>query len=343
MPFKMKGSPLNAVGDKKTGIIRVDGNAERISYQNPPSSAKTETTGPMQGPMPQKMFSVPPRGKVAATMSKHLKPIQRLKATKIRATSIGAIDAITGTPLKAVGDTRDGIIKRALTGQKTNMETSSQRQSKGLYTKAELKSKSSNKDLSDKFNASLSKPSNKANNPFVNGVDTSVKTPPPPPPPPPKPPTPPTKTTPKKPNQKTPVSSEPIKTPSLTSKANETSNAKTTLKPGVAVKGYEAKFLNSEKQTPKTEKSTTTTKSTEVSKSRKEMKVDKMANKVSDAPKSRKEMRLAKTKNKAAKVKSDYNAGSKGPMEGKAARAKHDRLNKRADRIEERIAKKNKK
>ena len=86
-----------------------------------------------------------------------------------------------------------------------------------------------------------------------------------------------------------------------------------------------------------------TTKSTEAPKSIKEMKVDKMANKVSDAPKSRKEMRLAKTKNKAAKVKSDYNAGSKGPMEGKAARAKHDRLNKRADRIEERIAKKNKK
>jgi len=342
----MKGSPLNAVGDKKTGIIRVDGNAERISYQNPPSSAKTKTTGPMQGPMPQNMLTPSEtRKEVAPPRSKRSKP-QRIKATKIRATSIGAIDAITGTPLNAVGDTKDGIIKRALTGQRVSnsVETSSQRQSRGLYTKAELKSKSSNKDLSDKFNASLSKPGNKANNPFVNGVDTSVKTPPPPPPPnPPKPPTPPTKTTPKKPNQKTPVSSEPIKTPSLTSKANETSNAKTTLKPGVAVKGYEAKFLNSGKQTPKTEKSTTTTKSTETPKSRKEMKVDKMANKVSDAPKSRKEMRLAKTKNKAAKVKSDYNAGSKGPMEGKAARAKHDRLNKRADRIEKRIAKKNKK
>ena len=235
-----------------------------------------------------------------------------------------------GSPLNAVGDTKDGIIKRALTGQKTNMETSSQRQSKGLYTKAELAAKSSNKDLSDNFTASLSKPGNKANNPFVNGVDTSVSKPTPPTPPTPAPtpaPTPtttPKKTTPKKTNQKTSVSSEPIKTPSLTSKANETSDAKTTLKPGVAVKGYEAKFLNSGKQTPKTEKSTTTTKSTET-------------------PKSRKEMRLAKTKNKAAKVKSDYNAGSKGPMEGKAARAKHDRLNKRADRIEERIAKKNKK
>jgi hypothetical protein len=250
-----------------------------------------------------------------------------------------------GSPLNAVGDTKDGIIKRALTGQKTNMETSSQRQSKGLYTKAELAAKSSNKDLSDNFTASLSKPGNKANNPFVNGVDTSVSkpTPPTPPTPAPTPTTTPKKTTPKKTNQKTSVSSEPIKTPSLTSKANETSDAKTTLKPGVAVKGYEAKFLNSGKQTPKTEKSTTTTKSTETPKSRKEMKVDKMANKVSDAPKSRKEMRLAKTKNKAAKVKSDYNAGSKGPMEGKAARAKHDRLNKRADRIEERIAKKNKK
>ena len=231
-----------------------------------------------------------------------------------------------GSPLNAVGDTKDGIIKRALTGQKTNMETSSQRQSKGLYTKAELAAKSSNKDLSDNFTASLSKPGNKANNPFVNGVDTSVSkpTPPTPPTPAPTPTTTPKKTTPKKTNQKTSVSSEPIKTPSLTSKANETSDAKTTLKPGVAVKGYEAKFLNSGKQTPKTEKSTTTTKSTET-------------------PKSRKEMRLAKTKNKAAKVKSDYNAGSRGQMEGKAARAKHDRLNKRADRIEERIAKKNKK
>ena len=82
-----------------------------------------------------------------------------------------------GSPLKAIGETRDGIIKRALTGQKANIETSSQRQSKGLYTKAELASKSSNKDLSDKFTASLSKPGNKANNPFVNGVDTSISKP----------------------------------------------------------------------------------------------------------------------------------------------------------------------
>ena len=203
MPFKMKGSPLNALGDKKKGIIRV------------PSSAKTKTTGPMQGPMPQNMLTPSEtRGEVAATMSKHLKPIQRLKATKIRATSIGAIDAITGTPLNAVGD---------ITGSES---------SGNAFQKAASK--------------------------------LGVKDP-------------------------------------------------------------------------------NTTKSTETPKSRKEMKVDKMANKVSDAPKSRKEMRLAKTKNKAAKVKSDYNAGSKGPMEGKAARAKHDRLNKRADRIEERIAKKNKK
>lgn len=82
-----------------------------------------------------------------------------------------------GSPLKAVGDTRDGIIKRALTGQKANMETSSQRQSKGIYTKAELAAKSSNKDLSDNFTSSLSKPGSKANNPFVNGVDTSVSKP----------------------------------------------------------------------------------------------------------------------------------------------------------------------
>ena len=203
MPFKMKGSPLNALGDKKKGIIRV------------PSSAKTKTTGPMQGPMPQNMLTPSEtRGEVAATMSKHLKPIQRLKVPKIRATSIGAIDAITGTPLNAVGD--------------------------------------------------------------IKGSESS---------------------------------------------GNAFQKAASKL--GV--------------------KDPNTTKSTEAPKSRKEMKVDKMANKVSDAPKSRKEMRLAKTKNKAAKVKSDYNAGSKGPMEGKAARAKHDRLNKRADRIEERIAKKNKK
>lgn len=59
-----------------------------------------------------------------------------------------------------------------------------------------------------------------------------------------------------------------------------------------------------------------------------------------ETTKSRKEIRLTKTKDKAAKVKSDYNAGSRGQMEGKAARAKHDRLNKRAARIEKRISKK---
>jgi len=234
-----------------------------------------------------------------------------------------------GSPLNRVGDPlKDGIIKRALTGQGTNMETSSQRNARGLYTKAELKAKNSNTDLYSEFSASLSKPGNKANNPFVNGVDTSVVKPSTPKPPkpstPPTPKTPPKKNSPKKTNKKTSVSSEPIKTPSLTSKANETSNAKTTREPGVAVKGYEAKFLNSGKQTTKTEKSTKVTKSTE-------------------APKSRKETRLAKTKNKAAKVKSDYNAGSRGQMEGKAARAKYDRLNKRAARIEKRISKKNKK
>ena len=65
--------------------------------------------------------------------------------------------------------------------------------------------------------------------------------------------------------------------------------------------------------------------------------------KSSEAPKSRKELRLAKTKKKAAAVKSDYNAGSRGQAEGRAAKAKHNRLNKRAERIENRIAKKNKK
>jgi len=65
--------------------------------------------------------------------------------------------------------------------------------------------------------------------------------------------------------------------------------------------------------------------------------------KSADAPKSRKEMKLAKVKNKAATVKSDYNAGSRGQAEGRAAKAKHNRLNKRAERIENRIAKKNKK
>ena len=54
-------------------------------------------------------------------------------------------------------------------------------------------------------------------------------------------------------------------------------------------------------------------------------------------------MRLAKAKNKAAKVKSDYNAGSRGQAEGKVAKAKYNRLEKRAERIENRIAKKNKK
>jgi hypothetical protein len=226
-----------------------------------------------------------------------------------------------GSPLNAVGDTKDGIIKRALTGQKTNMETSSQRQSKGLYTKAELAAKSSNKDLSDNFTASLSKPGNKANNPFVNGVDTSVSKP-----------------TPSKPAPTTDKKTSTKKT--LERKKEVKLDTKQI---GTAPVGETTAKVDNKTTLSSNIKSVEASKLASKSKSRKEMKVDKMANKVSDAPKSRKEMRLAKTKNKAAKVKSDYNAGSKGPMEGKAARAKHDRLNKRADRIEERIAKKNKK
>ena len=55
------------------------------------------------------------------------------------------------------------------------------------------------------------------------------------------------------------------------------------------------------------------------------------------------EARLEKTKNKAAKIKSDYNEGPRGQAEGRAAKAKHNRLNKRAARIEKRIERKNKK
>lgn len=194
-----------------------------------------------------------------------------------------------GSPLNAIGDTKDGIIKRALTGQKANMETSSQRQSKGIYTKAELASKSSTKNLSNEFTASLSKPGNKANNPFVNGVDTSVA----------------------KPTPVKPISTE--KTP--TKKTIE--------------RKKEVKLKTSEK-------------SVKLAETNPKIKAG-MAKPVSETRKSgttKQEARLAKTKDKAAKVKSNYNAGSRGQMEGKAARAKHDRLNKRAARIEKRISKK---
>ena len=123
---------------------------------------------------------------------------------------------------------------------------------------------------------------------------------------------------------------------------------------GAAVKEFAgtAEFLNAGKDVsftpgykpsskPSKEKAKST-KSTEVSKSRKKMKADKMANKVSDAPKSRKEMRMAKAKNKALKAKET--AASSTKMESRmAAGAKAKRLEKRAERIENRIAKKNKK
>ena len=167
----------------------------------------------------------------------------------------------------------------------------------------------------------------------------------------------------------TPSKKAPLKTPEVTSgnkKDYFASTAKTltaySLKSdnnkgakGAAVKEFAgtAEFLNAGKDvsfTPGYKSSSNSskekaeiTKSTEAPKSRKKMKADKMANKVSDAPKSRKEMRLAKTKNKAAKVESDYNVGSRGQAEGKVAKAKYNRLNKRAERIENRIAKKNKK
>jgi hypothetical protein len=197
------------------------------------------------------------------------------------------------SPLKAIGDVKDGIIKRALTGQRVSnsVETSSKRQSKGIYTKAELASKSSNEDLSNEFTASLSKPGNKAKNPFVNGVDTSVKT-----------------TTPTK----------PTKSPDVT-------KAKT-LKPA------------------KLEKVKVSEKSVKLAESSPKIKTE-MAKPVAEVKKSgttKQEARLSKTKKKAAAVKSDYNSGSRGQVEGKAARAKYDRLNKRADRIQKRITKKNK-
>ena len=225
-----------------------------------------------------------------------------------------------GSPLNAIGETRDGIIKRALTGQKANIETSSQRESKGLYTKAELASKSSNKDLSDKFTASLSKPGNKANNPFVNGVDTSVAKP-----------TPQytTSTTDKKtPTKKTLVRKKEVK---LDTKQIDTAPVgKTTAK------------VDNKTTLSSNIKSVEASKSASKSKSRKDMRDAKKANKSSDAPKSKKEMRMLKASNKALKAKET--AASSTKMESRmAAGAKAKRLEKRAGRIAERIAKKNKK
>ena len=227
MPFKMKGSPLKAIGDKTTGTVKVEGVTKRITYQDPPSSARTNTTGAIQGPTtPRGFFNTP---NIADTTPVETKP----KAKTTTPSSAPRQKKVTGNAFEKAAS-KLGV---------TNL----QKQKVSLENKG--------------------------------GVGTEIKT-------------------------------------ASASKLSSDLTKKTAAK---------------------------STKSTETPKSRKEMKVDKMANKVSDAPKSRKEMRLAKTKNKAAKVKSDYNAGSKGPMEGKAARAKHDRLNKRADRIEKRIAKKNKK
>ena len=225
-----------------------------------------------------------------------------------------------GSPLNAIGETRDGIIKRALTGQKANIETSSQRESKGLYTKAELASKSSNKDLSDKFTASLSKPGNKANNPFVNGVDTSVAKPTPQST---------TSTTDKKtPTKKTLVRKKEVK---LDTKQIDTAPVgKTTAK------------VDNKTTLSSNIKSVEASKSASKSKSRKDMRDAKKANKSSDAPKSKKEMRMLKASNKALKAKET--AASSTKMESRmAAGAKAKRLEKRAGRIAERIAKKNKK
>jgi len=228
-----------------------------------------------------------------------------------------------GSPLKAVGDTRDGIIKRALTGQKANIETSSQRQSKGLYTKAELASKSSNKDLSDEFTASLSKPGNKANNPFVNGVDTSVAKPTPQSP---------TPTTDRKTsNKKTLVRKKEVK---LNTKQIGASDK--------APIGKTIAKVDNKTTLSSNIKSGEALKSASKSKSRKDMRDAKKANKSSDAPKSKKEMRMLKASNKALKAKET--AASSTKMESRmAAGAKAKRLQKRADRIAERIDRKNKK
>ena len=225
-----------------------------------------------------------------------------------------------GSPLKAVGDTRDGIIKRALTGQKTNMETSSQRQSKGLYTKAELAAKSSNKNLSDNFTASLSKPGNKANNPFVNGVDTSVSKP-----------------TPSKPAPTTDKKTSTKKT--LERKKEVKLDTKQI---GTAPVGETTAKVDNKTTLSSNIKSVEASKSASKSKSRKDMRDAKKANKSSDAPKSKKEMRMAKASNKALKARET--AASSTKMESRmAAGAKSKRLEKRAGRIAERIERKNKK
>ena len=59
MPFKMKGSPLKAIGDKTTGTVKVEGVTKRVTYQDPPSSAKTNTIGTVQGPTTPRGFTIP--------------------------------------------------------------------------------------------------------------------------------------------------------------------------------------------------------------------------------------------------------------------------------------------
>tara|TARA_B110000858_G_C17637820_1_gene396598 strand:+ start:64 stop:780 length:717 start_codon:yes stop_codon:yes gene_type:complete len=232
-----------------------------------------------------------------------------------------------GSPLNSLGENqKEGIIKRALTSGKrssNSVETSSQRQSRGIYTKAELASKSSNKNLSNEFTASLSKPGNKANNPFVNGVDTSVAKP-------------------------TPQSS------------TTTTNKKTSTKKNLVRKKevkLDTKQIGVSDKAPvgktiaKVDNKTTLSgniesgealKSASKSKSRKDMRDAKKANKSSDAPKSKKEMRMLKASNKALKARET--AASSTKMESRmAAGAKAKRLEKRAGRIAERIKRKNKK
>jgi len=203
----MKGSPLKAIGDKTTGTVRVEGVTKRITYQDPPSSARTNTIGTIQGPTIPRGFTIPT---IADTTPVETKP----KAKTTTPSSTPRQKKVTGNAFEKAAS-KLGV---------TNL----QKQKVSLENKG--------------------------------GVGTEIKT---------------------------------ASASKLSSDLTKKTAAKST--------------------------------------------------KSAEAPKSRKETRLAKTKNKAAKVKSDYNAGSRGQMEGKAARAKYDRLNKRAARIENRIAKKNKK
>jgi len=206
----MKGSPLKAIGDKTTGTVKVEGVTKRITYQDPPSSAKTNTIGSIQGPTTPRGFTIPT---IADTTPVKTKP----KAKTTTPSPAPRQKKVTGNAFEKAAS-KLGV---------TNL----QKQKVSLENKG--------------------------------GVGTEIKT-------------------------------------------------------------ASASKLSSDLTKKTAAKSTKTIKS-------------------SDTPKSRKEMKLAKVKNKAAAVKSDYNAGSRGQAEGRAAKAKHNRLNKRAERIENRIAKKNKK